>query len=350
MVKTRYVGVLIAATLIFAVTSVHAQSPPQGAQKPKEVNIKVLSSSFGGMSYTLTFALCEIINKHHPYIRALARETRGSTENLMTMLQHPEMRKDTIFNNNDLSYWMTMNSMPPFKTPYKGGRVIAKIYDVMPILFSLNKNIRTKEDLVGKRVATLGAEHTISRIFDMVFKDVWKIGDRVNVSRGREFDDVIDAVRDGTEDVGTTSLNTIFGSGNWFPIPALSELMQMRDVYFINLSEEDVGKLRAGGLPLIWGRVAAGELGKRQMNEGASYGHSNELWADAEMDESTVYEITKLIYEHVGDFKAYHNFAKIWQAEKIGETPLPKEVYHPGAQRFYEEKGLKYYATGAKLF
>lgn len=328
--------------LFLLLAVVFFMTPMWALAQQKEVNIKILSSSFGGMSYRLSFGLAEIINKNHPYIRAVARETRGSTENQMTMQRHPEMKEDTIFNCNDLSYHRAVNAMAPFKSPYTSGRVIIKFMDVIPILFTLDKNIRTKEDLAGKRLVTLGAQHTISQMFEMVIKDVWGMGDKVKIMRGQGFEDAIDSVRDGIADFGTSSLNTIFGTGKFAAVPALRELMQMKDVYFINLSEEDVKALsrKGGGLPIVYQEVPAGAIAKRQVTAGASYGHSNEWWADAAMDENIVYEITKLVYEHAADFKTYHGLAKLWDPDKLYDTPLPEKLYHPGALKFYREKGF----------
>jgi len=308
----------------------------------KDANIKILSSSFGSLAYRLSFGLAEIINKNHPYIRAVARETRGSTENQMTLLSHPEMRKDTIFNANGLSFHNAKNAVPPFKSPYTTGRVIIKYSDVIPILFTINKNIRNKEDLAGKRLITLGAQHTITKMFETVIKDIWGLGDKVKFMHGGGFEDAGDAIRDGIADFGMTSLSTIRGAGKFIAVPALQEIMHAKDVYFVNLSREDVKKLseKLGDLPIFYGEVPQGALGQRQVTAGTSYGHSNEWWADASMDENIVYEITKLIYEHANDFKTYHGMAKLWDADKLYDTPLPKEVYHPGALKFYREKGF----------
>lgn len=339
----KWMAVLLFAALAYLLAPGHARSGQSrsGDNKPSETKINIFSSTFGGMSYRLSFGLAEVINKNHPYIRAVARETRGSIDNQMTLLKYPDLRKNTIFNCNDLSYWIAFNGMPPFKTPYRSGRVIAKIMDVMPILFTTNKKIKTKDDLVGKRIVTLGAQHTISRMFDLIIRDIWGLGGKVKIMRGSGFADVIDSVRDGLADAGTTSVNTIIGTGIWKAVPALRELMEMKDIYFVNLTKEEVKKLSSlHNLPIVPGYVPERKIHKRQLSPGLSYTHSNEWWADVEMDEKIVYEVTKTIYEHVADFKNYHGLAKLWKAEKIGETPLPRDVYHPGALRFYREKGM----------
>lgn len=331
-------------TLILSILFVFSRVPfaNTAEAKAKQVNIKLLASTFGGLTYRLSFGLTELINKHHPYIRAAAHETRGSIENQMTMLKRSETRKDTIFASNDLGDWMAYKARPPFKSPYTTGRVIAKMFDTgAMLLFTLDKNIRTKDDLIGKRIATLGPEHTASQMYDILINKIWKIGDKVKIIRTSGWSDITDYVRDGLADAGLTALTTIFGRGKWFAQPALRELLEMKDVYFVQIPKPDIEKLiEIADSPLVFSEVSAGKVGKRQLSAGSSYGHSNEWWADAAMDEGIVYEITKIISEHIAEFKNYHGMAKLWKIKYLPDTPLPDEKYHPGAIRLYKEKGV----------
>jgi TRAP-type uncharacterized transport system substrate-binding protein len=57
------------------------------------------------------------------------------------------------------------------------------------------------------------------------------------------------------------------------------------------------------------------------------------------MDEKLAYQITKLLHEHTADLVAVHSAAKeISLKNAVVGSPIP---FHPGALRFYKEKGLK---------
>ena len=57
------------------------------------------------------------------------------------------------------------------------------------------------------------------------------------------------------------------------------------------------------------------------------------------MDESLAYQITKLLHERTADLVAVHQAAKeITLKSAVVGSPVP---FHPGALRYYKEKGVK---------
>ncbi|BCR06673.1 C4-dicarboxylate ABC transporter substrate-binding protein [Desulfuromonas versatilis] len=65
----------------------------------------------------------------------------------------------------------------------------------------------------------------------------------------------------------------------------------------------------------------------------------NLLVASSELDEETVYKITKTIYENLPFLNNIHGATKAMALEKaIGGMPMP---LHPGAVKYYQEAGVK---------
>jgi len=66
----------------------------------------------------------------------------------------------------------------------------------------------------------------------------------------------------------------------------------------------------------------------------------NLLVANASMDEKTAYNIVKAIFEHKDELVRVHKEAENFKLEnqKASATPIP---YHPGAMKYYAEKGIK---------
>ena len=57
------------------------------------------------------------------------------------------------------------------------------------------------------------------------------------------------------------------------------------------------------------------------------------------MKEETVYQMTKAVYDNLGELGAAHAAARSIKLENALEgMPLP---LHPGAARYFKEKGLK---------
>jgi TRAP transporter TAXI family solute receptor len=71
---------------------------------------------------------------------------------------------------------------------------------------------------------------------------------------------------------------------------------------------------------------------------------TNLLSVHERMDEPMAYQITKLLHEHTPELAAVHQAAtEITLKGAVVGSPIP---FHPGALRYYKEKGIK--ATGAQ--
>jgi TRAP transporter TAXI family solute receptor len=65
---------------------------------------------------------------------------------------------------------------------------------------------------------------------------------------------------------------------------------------------------------------------------------TNLLVAHQRIEESLAYQITKLLHEHTADLVAVHQAAKeISLKNAVTGSPIP---FHPGALRYYKEKGV----------
>ena len=66
-------------------------------------------------------------------------------------------------------------------------------------------------------------------------------------------------------------------------------------------------------------------------------GNATLLAVDAAMAETLAYEITRAIFEHVAELAAIHPVARGISPERAASgSPVP---YHPGAERYYRERG-----------
>jgi len=69
----------------------------------------------------------------------------------------------------------------------------------------------------------------------------------------------------------------------------------------------------------------------------AVVGVENALVVDAEMDEQLAYDLTKVLFEKQSDLVAIHPEARHLSLTKaVQGSPAP---FHPGAIRFYQERG-----------
>jgi len=55
-----------------------------------------------------------------------------------------------------------------------------------------------------------------------------------------------------------------------------------------------------------------------------------------------MYEVIKTLVEHQEMFKDYHPIGATYMPVKHGLLPIDEEYWHPGARKYYDEKGIGY--------
>jgi len=326
----------LAALSAQAVAATKAPAAKAPAHPPFEA--RLLSMTLGGAAYVLSFALGEIVNKSHPWLRISAAETRGPVPNLVTLANEPALRKNTFFFTQESSNSLARQGLPPFKAPYTGARAVAAFAETTVLLVTLDKNIKSKADLDGKRAMILTKGNPSAQLHEMLLADIW--GLKMKISNGT-FDNIKDALQDGLADVGSLAVNDNPEVG-YFPIPPLAELLTTKDVYFVNVPAADVEALvKKSRIQVTPSTIPALALSKKQPAALQGYGQTNGWWADAEMSDEVVYEFTKAIYDNAEKFKDYHGDGKLMTKKVMAGIAVPAELFHPGALKFYKEKGIK---------
>jgi uncharacterized protein len=332
---------LLASVSPEAASAQTAASPPQQTPQHQTVNLRVLTANIGGSAYVIGFALTELLRKYHPWLRGEAMESRGAEANLAALASDPARRKDTLINANEVSNVCAREAIEPFKAPYKGARAVALTTNIHQGFITLDRGIKSKSDLVGKRVMTMRPGTAAPRFYEILLKDVWGMGDKIKISYG-DFEAMKNAIQDGLVDVTCPPISGFPGS-HWEPSPALTELMTIKPVYFVGIPPEDVRAIAAKSqLPVIPSTVPPGAIGPKQPEAVQCFSYSLSWWADEQMDEEIVYEITRIMYENAEKFEEYSgSLGKFITKKTLGMINAPAELFHRGALKFYREKGVK---------
>ncbi len=339
----KIVGICLLLLLLVTFPETTTAAPVTKAPEAKavphaKVEATLLSMTLGGSAYVLSFALAEIVNKSHPWLHINATETKGPVANLVTMANEPGIRKSTFFFTQESSNSVARQGMPPFKAPYIGARAIAAFAETTVLLVTLDKTIKTKADVDGKRIMALTKGNPSAQLHEMLLTDIW--GLKVKLSNGT-FDNIKDALQDGLIDVGSLAVNDNPGVG-YIPIPSLNELMTTKDVYVVNVPAADVEALvRKSKIQVTPSAIPPLTMNKKQTTVWQGYGQTNGWWADAEMSDEIAYEFTKAIYEHAEKFIDYHGDGKLMTKKTMSRVGAPEALFHPGALKFYREKGIK---------
>lgn len=187
-------------------------------------------------------------------------------------------------------------------------------------------------DLKGKHIAPstqgTGAELAMKRILEaagMSYEDMGK------VSYGN-YNDSVTLLRDGIVDATMT--------GGSVSVPALLEADTLDSIRTIPLSEEILKNLDEAGYGYDTSAVIPAGLYSGDKEDVPVISSHITLFVNDDINNETAYQLTKTIWENIEDIRRDEpTRGNMMFLEKAAEG-LDKEYFHPGAIRYFEEKGL----------
>ena len=319
---------------VFICTSAFAQ-----AQKtPDKVSIQILALRFGTLGYASSFALADLINKRSTWLRATAIETKGTIANARTLAEETLRRKNTVILNSLSVQHMAKNAKPPFRSPYHGLRALSLAYRVAGCLVTLDPNIKTGKDLIGKKVG-IGKKGSTSALWpEVILKYGWEVWDKLKSVQYLGYKESYDALRGGTLDAALFN-NVIPG----ISAPAVKEFIaSVPAFYTLSVPPEIIDKARRkSGLPIYPASIAARAISQKQKSPYAGFSFTIGWWADKELPDNIAYEIARIIYEDYKMLWGYHAGLKGITHETMALAAGKEQEFHSGAIKFFNEKGMK---------
>ncbi len=344
MIKKPPLALLAIACCLAIAFSFTAPAPAPA--KTKTTRVEARTTTFGGSSYILGFAVCDLLNKNSKWVRGAVLESTGSAENIRTVAADPKKQKRTFFTCSVDMYELAKKGTPPFDknaVKIKELMVLAYQQSLAGMIITLDPDIKTLADLKGKRVATWPRGTTK---FDLTYSLVAGAGKDVTDSIQWQFTGYA-----GYNDMILGKTDAAFGflpergPGVYTTVPKLKELISKRRVYFVSATPA----MRARTLKEFgpgYGATAIvkkGALGKdvpRQDTMGINIVLGWTVYP--QMPPEVAYEIVKVMYDNREKFKHYHSAGKNLSKDRLGAFPAAKDRWHPGARRLFEEKGIPY--------
>lgn len=288
--------------------------------------INVLTGGTSGVYYPLGVALSKIYGDKIKNVRPTVQATKASVENLQLLQQSKGEIAFTL--GDSLAAAWKGDEEAGFKTPLKKLRGITAIYpNYIQIVASKDSGIKTLADLKGKRLSVgapkSGTELNARAVLaaaGMSYKDLGKIeylpfAESVELMKNRQLDATLQSA----------------GLG----VASLRDLATSVEIVVVEVPDAAVEK---AGPPFVKASIPANTYtGQTAAVPAAAV--MNYLVTHEGMKEETVYEMTKAIYDSLGDLGAAHAAARSIKLEGALEgMPIP---LHPGAARYFKEKGLK---------
>ncbi len=310
-------------TFTAAIVALSAGIASVPAQAEEFINI--LTGGTSGVYYPLGVGLSKIYGDKIPGARVQVQSTKASVENLNLLQQGKGELALTLGESLRLAWEGDADA--GFKAPLDKVRGVSAAYpNYIQIVASKDSGIKSLADLNGKSVSVgapkSGTEVNARTIFaaaGMSYDDFSKteylpFAESVELMKNRQIDATLQSA----------------GLG----VASIKDLATSVDIQMVEVPAEVVEKI---GAPYIAATIPAGTY-QGQDADVATAAVVNFFVTHADVPEETVYQMTKLMYENLGELEAAHAAAKRIKLENaLDGMPIP---LHPGAERFYKEKGL----------
>lgn len=312
-------------TLLAAVIAVLPACSTGGSGAPTSLSIATGGTS--GTYYPLGGGMAQIFTTH--VINTTAEVTNASVEN-MQFLKNGDV--DLAFTQSDIAdYALKGILMFEENGAINNIRAVASLYnETVQIVAAGNSDIRNVEDLKGKRVSIgapgSGTEANALQILEVHGMSEADLGQVQRLS----FGDSSSYIQDGTLDAAFVTAGT--------PTSAVSELAATAGVRIVNIPEDKIAAL-----------IEKYPYYAEQTIEGGTYSGFDEtvktvavkaqLVVREDLDEETVYKLTKALFENLSDLQDVHQKASEIELERALEG-VSLEV-HPGAKKYFDEMGVQ---------
>ncbi len=303
--------------------SLAAAMTPAFAQSSDFIN--VLTGGTSGVYYPMGVALSKIFSQRIPGARPSVQATKASVENLVLLQSGKGEIAFTL--GDSLAFAWAGDEEAGFKGKLDRLRGLCAIYpNFIQIVASKESGIKTLADLKGKRLSVgapkSGTELNARAILSgagLSYKDLGKVeylpfAESVDLIKNRQLDATLQSA----------------GLG----VAAIRDLAASLEINVVEVPAALVDKI---GAPYVKAIIPANTYtGQTQDVQAAAV--VNYLVTRSNLSDELAYQMVKGVFESRDELVAAHQAARDIQLEKALEgMPVP---VHPGAQRYFREKGI----------
>lgn len=288
--------------------------------------LSIGTGSVTGVYYPLGGALSSIISNQMEGYSCAAESTGGAVENASLLID----------NKIDLGFvaastlYDAQHGLDAFEG--KDGTKVQALFSFFPEvvqIIAVDPAIKTIPDLAGKRVAVGSAgsgtevmARAILALYDMSYDDINEdfLG----------FGDAASGLKDGTVDVAFT----------WAGVPTASvmELSATHNISLISFSDEELEKLMSVSSYCVPATITK-ETYPKMYEEAQSFSIPAIICASSELSEEFVYDFMVKVFDNTDLLAQTHERGADLSIETALDG-LDGAVLHPGAERFFREKGI----------
>jgi uncharacterized protein len=290
-------------------------------EKPKFISI--LTGGTGGTYYPLGGSFAKIIGDATG-IETNAETSGASAEN-MTTLKNGDA--EVAFSQTDIASYAIDGKLMFEGKAVDNVKAIGTLYpETIQIVTTKKSGITSVEGLKGKKVSvgapgsgTAPNAEQILEVHGMTFDDIEK--------QDLSFDESTQGIQDGTIDAAFVTAGT--------PTGAVEGLSATEEVVIIPIEQDKIDALIKKYPYYVKDEVPSGTYGLTSAVTTVAV--QAMLVVSSDLSETVVYDITKAIFENLD--KVTHAKGKLIKVENA-LNGVGIDI-HPGAQKYFDEKGVK---------
>ena len=328
----KRICLLLATALLMSLASCgNGQTSGSGSTLQEEGKTLYLSAGAGTSGSTINTVVLgytSILNEYCDGVEISAEASSGGSDNLRYV-------QDGVFQIStagNIAAYQAVNSIGDFE-----GETFENVKGWLPCYASYvmvvvpeESEIQTLQDLQGKRVS-VGAKGSGAEVI------VAAMMEGAGIPYDTGFTPYYLSTADSNDALIEGSIDAlIYATG--VPTPALMELMAIDDVRIIPIEKEEAESIAAGQAYFTAGVIPAGTYDSVDYDIPTLQSFTI-AFVSAEVDEDTVYNMTKCIWEHLDELSSIHSSQKLLTPEMIDESITPVMDLHPGALKYYQEMG-----------
>jgi TRAP transporter TAXI family solute receptor len=306
-----FISAVLAATCLAGASAASAQS------------LKLMTGPQGGIWVPLGGQLKDIWEKAIPGLSVQALPGAG-----VANAKGIETGKADIGFGNTITTADAVKGNKPFEKPYASLCSIGTLYpQYFQVIVMADSGINAIKDIKGKALTTQPKGNT----GEMITQNMLAVA-------GLSYSDVKASFVSYTDSATQMKDNQaqMFTLGTGIPAASVMDIAAGRDIKLIDMGDMIAGMKKINpGYTLL--DVPAGTYPK-QDKVVKVIGYATHLAVSCKLPEDMVYKMTKALFENLDQMVAAHGAAKAIKLENAAKAP-PAPL-HPGAEKYYREKGL----------
>ena len=287
--------------------------------------VSIATGGTSGTYYPIGGAIAQAVSKGSD-IQATAETGNASVANA-NLVAKGEIEIAMV--QNDIAFW-AYNGKLMFKAPMKNLRAIAALYpEHVQLITTKASGIKSVADLKGKRVGVgapgSGVEGDVRAIFQVAglrYQDM-----KVDFL---DFGATTSRFKDNQIDAGFVVAG--------FPTASIMDLATTKDITLVSFDSAFMKKLQKEHPFFVPSKIPAGTY-RGVDHDVTTPAVMAILITHDKVSEEVVYKFTKAMFDNIKDIQGAHAKAKeITLKTALDGLTIP---LHPGAAKFFKEKGMK---------